>query len=134
MPTQLCGPVTYDGGFPGLKPTMDPKEHFYRHFESQATGISRPHTSPFSHTMLTIFAALQDDIANLGNISVTGGERKDATDHVLSGISRLTNEVSDASEFAPPRDQMIYNEVCACIASPTPMLPAKISKGPQSPP
>lgn len=63
--------------------------------------------------MLTkILTALQDDIANLGNIAVTGGERKDATDHILTGISRLTNEVSDASEFAPPRDQMIYNEVC----------------------
>ncbi|KAJ4388084.1 hypothetical protein N0V93_008689 [Gnomoniopsis smithogilvyi] len=96
MPVQLCGPVAYNGGFPGLKPTMDPKEHFYRHFESQAT-------------------ALQDDIANLGNIAVTGGERKDATDHILSGISRLTNEVSDASEFAPPRDQMIYNEALKAL-------------------
>lgn len=66
--------------------------------------------------MLTIPLALQDDIANLGNIAVTGGERKDATDHILSGISRLTNDVSDASEFAPPRDQMIYNEVCAFLA------------------
>ncbi|KAJ4421138.1 hypothetical protein N0V82_003902 [Gnomoniopsis sp. IMI 355080] len=96
MPVQLCGPVAYDVGFPGLKPNMDPKEHFYRHFESQAT-------------------ALQDDIANLGNIAVTGGERKDATDHILSGISRLTNEVSDASEFAPPRDQMMYNEALKAL-------------------
>lgn len=47
---------------------------------------------------------------------MTGGERKDATDHILTGISRLTNEVSDASEFAPPRDQMIYNEVCGALS------------------
>lgn len=91
--TVLCGPMAYQGGFPGLKPDMDPKERFYRHFEAQAT-------------------ALQEDIANLANISSTGGERKDATDHVLGGISRLTNEVSDASEYAPPRDQMIYGQVC----------------------
>lgn len=91
--TVLCGPMAYQGGFPGLKPEMDPKERFYRHFEAQAT-------------------ALQEDIANLANISATGGERKDATDHVLGGISRLTNEVSDASEYAPPRDQMIYGQVC----------------------
>lgn len=87
--------------------------------------------------MLTILIALQDDIANLGNIAVTGGERKDATDHILAGISRLTNEVSDASEFAPPRDQMIYNEVGTFMtwdSVPIPPLPAYIDKGTQSPP
>lgn len=75
---------------------MDPKERFYRHFEAQAT-------------------ALQDDIANLANISSTAGERKDATDHVLGGIARLTNEVSDASEYAPPRDQMIYGQALKAL-------------------
>lgn len=94
--TVLCGPMAYLGGFPGLKPDMDPKERFYRHFEAQAT-------------------ALQEDIANLANISPTGGERKDATDHVLSGISRLTKEVSDASEYAPPRDQMIYGQALKAL-------------------
>lgn len=53
MPIQLCGPVAYDGGFPGLKPTMDPKEHFYRHFESQATGISIPQSGRQETLMLT---------------------------------------------------------------------------------
>lgn len=94
--TVLCGPMAYQGGFPGLKPDMDPKERFYRHFEAQAT-------------------ALQEDIANLANIAATGGERKDATDHVLGGISRLTNEVSDASEYAPPRDQMIYGQALKAL-------------------
>lgn len=88
--------MAYQGGFPGLKPEMDPKERFYRHFEAQAT-------------------ALQEDIANLANISSTAGERKDATDHVLGGISRLTNEVSDASEYAPPRDQMIYGQALKAL-------------------
>ncbi|KAK2607988.1 hypothetical protein N8I77_006626 [Diaporthe amygdali] len=96
METVLCGPMTYKAGFPGLKTDMDPKERFYRHFEAQAT-------------------VLQEDIANLANISPTGGERKDATDHVLSGISRLTNEVSDASEYAPPRDQMIYGQALKAL-------------------
>ncbi|POS73073.1 tubulin binding cofactor C [Diaporthe helianthi] len=94
--TVLCGPMAYKGGFPGLKPEMDPKESFYRHFAAKAT-------------------ALQDEIANLANISSTAGERKDATDHVLSGISRLTNEVSDASEYAPPRDQMIYGQALKAL-------------------
>lgn len=74
----------------------------------------RPIISSHAHrleVLLTPPAALQDDIANLGNIAVTGGERRDATDHILAGISRLTTEVSDASEYAPPRDQMIYNQV-----------------------
>lgn len=88
--------MAYQGGFPGLKPEMDPKERFYRHFEAQAT-------------------ALQEDIANLANISSTAGERKDATDHILGGISRLTNEVSDASEYAPPRDQMIYGQALKAL-------------------
>ncbi|KAG8162150.1 hypothetical protein KVR01_007915 [Diaporthe batatas] len=94
--TVLCGPMAYQGGFPGLKPEMDPKERFYRHFEAQAT-------------------ALQENIANLADISPTAGERKDATDHVLAGISRLTNEVSDASEYAPPRDQMIYGQALKAL-------------------
>lgn len=38
MPTVLGEPVTYDSGFAGPKPAMDPKEQFYRKFESQATG------------------------------------------------------------------------------------------------
>lgn len=75
---------------------MDPKERFYRHFESQATS-------------------LQEEIANLGDISASGGERQDAIDRVLAGISRLTNEVSDASEYAPPRDQMIYGQALKAL-------------------
>ncbi|ROW07293.1 hypothetical protein VMCG_03867 [Cytospora schulzeri] len=96
METVSNGPMTYDSGFPGLKTNMDPKERFYRHFESQATS-------------------LQEEIANLGDISASGGERQDATDRVLGGISRLTNEVSDASEYAPPRDQMIYGQALKAL-------------------
>lgn len=97
---------------------MDPKEHFYRHFEAQATSTSNsitPPNRPLANTLL----ALQDEIANLGNIAVTGGERRDATDHILAGISRLTSEVSDASEYAPPRDQMIYSQVRLLCPAPT---------------
>ncbi|CAN8105055.1 unnamed protein product [Discula destructiva] len=90
---------------------MDPKEHFYRRFEAQAT-------------------TLNEQIANLGNISVTGGERKDATDHILSGISRLTNEVSDASQFAPARDQMIYNEALKALREQLTLQTSRLS--PQS--
>ncbi|ROV95560.1 hypothetical protein VSDG_05374 [Cytospora chrysosperma] len=96
METVSYGPMTYNGDFPGLKTNMDPKERFYRHFESQATS-------------------LQEEIANLGDISASGGERQDAIDRVLAGISRLTNEVSDASEYAPPRDQMIYGQALKAL-------------------
>lgn len=59
--------------------------------------------------------ALQDEIANLGDVAATGGERQDATDRILAGISRLTSEVSDASEYAPPRDQMIYTQALKAL-------------------
>lgn len=38
MQSVMHGPITYAGGFPGLNSSMDPKEHFYRHFEAEATG------------------------------------------------------------------------------------------------
>jgi hypothetical protein len=41
-----------------------------------------------------------------------GGEKQDAVDHVNSGITRLSNEVSDASGFVPAYDQRIYSQVC----------------------
>ncbi|PSR75827.1 tubulin-specific chaperone C [Coniella lustricola] len=96
MQAVMSTPATHDAAFKAVKPAMDPKEVFYRHFEAQATAI-------------------QDDIANLSNIATAGGERKDATDHILTSISRLTNEVSDAAALAPPRDQMIYNQALKAL-------------------
>lgn len=111
----MHGPMAFKAGYSGLNPPMDPKEHFYRHFEAEATGMLLCLIDPVYATgweTHIVLAALQDEIANLGDVAAIGGERQDATDHILAGISRLTNEVSDASEYAPPRDQMLYNQVC----------------------
>ena len=73
-------------------PQSDLKERFYRYFQQECTE-------------------LQDQIAQLENHSLIGGEKQDAIDHVLAGISRLSNEVSDSSGFIPAYDQRIYSRV-----------------------
>lgn len=57
--------------------------------------------------------ALQEQMERLAHTSSVGGESRDAVDHCLAGISRLSNEVQDASTYVPPYDQRIYAEVCA---------------------
>ncbi|KAK3376743.1 tubulin binding cofactor C-domain-containing protein [Lasiosphaeria ovina] len=70
---------------------MDAKERFYRQF--QATT-----------------ARLQEQISQLPTLSVAGGERQDAIEHVLAGISRLSSEVADASDYVPAYDQRTYSQ------------------------
>ncbi|KAB5542377.1 tubulin binding cofactor C-domain-containing protein [Coniochaeta sp. 2T2.1] len=70
---------------------MDPKERFYRQFQSSVQ-------------------ALQDQIDQLGSFAAIGGERQDAIENVLSGISRLSNEVADASDYVPAYDQRTYSQ------------------------
>jgi hypothetical protein len=43
--------------------------------------------------------------------ALIGGERQDAIDHCIAGISRLSNEVTDATDFIPPYDQRTYSQV-----------------------
>jgi len=74
------------------------KERFYRHFQHEATE-------------------LQDQMGQLKNHSLIGGERQDAIDHCLAGITRLSNEVTDASAFIPPYDQRTYGQVRTCYLS-----------------
>ena len=47
----------------------------------------------------------------LGDTALVGGERADATDHCLAGITRLSSEVKDASSYIPAYDQRTYAEV-----------------------
>jgi hypothetical protein len=56
-------------------------------------------------------SVLQDQIGQLTHLSAIGGERQDATDHILAGISKLQNEVADAAEFTPAYDRRQYSEV-----------------------
>lgn len=70
---------------------MDPKQRFYQHFSESVTVI-------------------QDLIDELPSIANVGGERQEAIDHVLAGIAKLHNEVSDASDFTPSYDRKQYSE------------------------
>jgi hypothetical protein len=60
---------------------------------------------------LILFSAIQEQISQLSSIAVAGGERQDAIENILAGISRLSNEVSDASDYVPAYDQRLYSEV-----------------------
>lgn len=51
-------------------------------------------------------------MSRLGDTALIGGERSDAVDHCLAGISRLSSEVKDASSYLPTYDQRVYAEVC----------------------
>ncbi|KAL6870513.1 TBCC domain-containing protein [Trichoderma novae-zelandiae] len=70
---------------------MDPKDKFYRHFRDSVEG-------------------LQDQIDQLTHLSSIGGERQEATDHILAGISKLQNEVADAAEYTPAYDRRQYSD------------------------
>jgi len=67
----------------------DPKEKFYRHFQGEAV-------------------ALQSQIDDLGSLALVGGERQDAIEAIQSAISRLSHEVSDASDLIPAYDMRTY--------------------------
>ncbi|KAI1124908.1 tubulin-specific chaperone C [Nemania abortiva] len=88
-------PTTSPGGLTG--PQMaDPKEKFFRHFQAEITLI-------------------QDEIESLGTMSAVGGERQNGIDKVLAGISRLSNEVMDATDFVPSYDQRTYSQAIKAL-------------------
>ncbi|ORY58794.1 tubulin binding cofactor C-domain-containing protein [Pseudomassariella vexata] len=74
----------------------DPKERFYRHFQTEITAI-------------------QDQIEDLGTLSSVGGERQDCVDTILAGISRLSNEVTDALDYVPAYDQRAYAQALKAL-------------------
>ncbi|KAI0016601.1 TBCC-domain-containing protein [Xylariomycetidae sp. FL0641] len=74
----------------------DPKERFFRHFQAQVTLI-------------------QDQINGLAELSPVNGERKDCTDTILTGISRLSNEVMDAGDYIPAYDQRTYSQAIKAL-------------------
>lgn len=75
---------------------MDPKERFYRQFHIEVQDI-------------------QNHISKLGSIAIVGGERKDATDSILTRISKLSLEVADAADFIPAYDQRTYSAVSSIV-------------------
>ncbi|KAH8668420.1 tubulin binding cofactor C-domain-containing protein [Xylariales sp. PMI_506] len=74
----------------------DPKERFYRHFQTEITAI-------------------QDQIEEIPALANAGGERQDCIDSVLAGISRLSNEVTDALDFIPAYDQRAYSQAIKAL-------------------
>ncbi|KAK8196935.1 tubulin binding cofactor C-domain-containing protein [Phyllosticta capitalensis] len=74
----------------------DLKERFFRYFTHEVT-------------------ALDTQIEQLADKSVTGGERSDGVDHCLAGIARLSREVKDASAYIPAYDQRTYAEAIKAL-------------------
>lgn len=58
---------------------------------------------------------LQDQIALVESVAAIGGERQEAIDHVLAGISKLQNEVADAADFTPAYDRKQYSEAVKAL-------------------
>ncbi|KAK3321558.1 tubulin binding cofactor C-domain-containing protein [Apodospora peruviana] len=75
----------------------DPKETFYRQFQATAS-------------------TLQEQIHQLPSFSAVGGERQDAIEHILAGISRLRSDVADASDFVPAYDQRTYSNAIKSLS------------------
>ncbi|OHE91270.1 tubulin binding cofactor C [Colletotrichum orchidophilum] len=95
MAPEVLQQIAVGGGLPVTK-MQDPKEKFYHHFQEEVTS-------------------LQEQIANVGSISQVGGERQDAIDHILAGISNLSNEVADASDYVPSYDQRNYAQAVKAL-------------------
>ncbi|KAI2607849.1 TBCC-domain-containing protein [Hypoxylon sp. NC1633] len=74
----------------------DSKERFFRYFQAEITAI-------------------QGQIDDLATISSVGGERQDCIDTVLTGISRLSNEVMDAGDYIPAYDQRTYSQAIKAL-------------------
>ncbi|KAL3426218.1 tubulin binding cofactor C [Phlyctema vagabunda] len=86
----------------------DVKEKFYRYFQEEATD-------------------LQEQMSQLANFSIVGGERQDAVDHCLAGISRLSNEVADATGFIPAYDQRTYSQAIKALTEKLQETRAKVA-------
>ncbi|KAI0530354.1 tubulin binding cofactor C-domain-containing protein [Xylaria digitata] len=89
----------------------DPKEKFFRHFQAEITLI-------------------QDEIDSLATTSPVGGERQTGIDKVLAGISRLSNETMDATDFIPSYDQRAYSQAIKALTEKLNVMTGKL--GPKS--
>lgn len=121
MTTQVYIPYSPKAGLPSptLYKMADPKERFYRHFQTEITGSCRAAVAvascPLPRLADTALAAIQDQIEDIATLSPIGGERQDCIDTVLAGISRLSNEVADAKDFIPAYDQRTYGQAIKAL-------------------
>ncbi|EXJ88883.1 hypothetical protein A1O3_01947 [Capronia epimyces CBS 606.96] len=75
---------------------LSPQQRFFHYFQQEIT-------------------ALQEGMDRLSEKAPVGGERADAADHCLAGITRLSNEVKDASGYLPAYDQRTYAEAIKAL-------------------
>ncbi|KEF62847.1 uncharacterized protein A1O9_00820 [Exophiala aquamarina CBS 119918] len=91
------------------------QQRFFHYFQQEITGIARldcavqPYAYTFPHP------ALQEQMNHLADTALIGGERSDASDHCLAGITRLSAEVKDASNYLPSYDQRTYAEAIKAL-------------------
>ncbi len=77
--------------------------------------------------ILTTRPDLEVEIGKLPNVAAIPGERQDAIAHILSGISRLSNQVADAADFVPAYDKRMYSEVIKALTDKVNEEAAKIT-------
>jgi len=92
---------------PSAAQQSDIKQRFYRYFQEEVTGLYLL-LSTVRKQSSNNYLELQDQMSLLESYALIGGERQDAIDHCLAGISRLSNEVTDATGFIPAYDQRTY--------------------------
>jgi tubulin-specific chaperone C len=113
--SQVMNPIAhnYPFAFAGKRPIMDPKERFYRQFQIEVQGEHQNQTHLLISQLSTSnITDIQNLISKLASIAIVGGERKDATDSILTRISKLSLEVADAADFIPAYDQRTHSAVC----------------------
>ncbi|RDL32523.1 Uncharacterized protein BP5553_08979 [Venustampulla echinocandica] len=93
-------------------PESDIKDRFYRYFQDACTEI-------------------QERISQLESYSLIGGERKDAVDHLVAGISKLSTEVADLTGFIPAYDQRIYSQAIKALSEKLQETQAKFDPKPK---
>lgn len=77
-------------------PELSHQQRFFQYFQHEIT-------------------ALQDQMDRLAHTALIGGERSDAMDHCLAGITRLSAEVKDAAAYLPAYDQRTYGEAIKAL-------------------
>jgi len=80
-----------------LRLEMSEQERFFRYFQTEV-------------------ATLQERMQIIQDHGTSGGERADAIDHCLAGISKLSNDVKDISGSLPAHDQRTYSEAIKALS------------------
>jgi tubulin-specific chaperone C len=88
----------------------------FSHSSSMASSTAElSHQQRFFQYFQHEITALQDQMDRLVDTALIGGERRDAMDHCLAGITRLSAEVKDAAGYLPAYDQRTYGEAVKAL-------------------